>query len=152
MPPSSIPAPHRRPPLRLLVALAFVVLAGLPGRMAGAAETTAAAGRPSADLKRFDIPAGDAFTTLKRFSTQSGEQLIYKADTLEGVRTAAVVGRFTSLEALGRMLVRTELAVTQDAKTGTLAITRESNPGRRTNAGDTTSSLSSSAKKKSPPP
>jgi len=111
-----------------------------------------APGRAPAEVKRFDIPAGEAFSTLKRFSTQSGEQLIYKADALEGVRTAAVAGRFTSLDALGRMLARTELLVTQDPKTGTLAITRTAGGGSRNGGSDTNSSLTSSAKKKSPSP
>jgi hypothetical protein len=143
----------RQQPLRSFLALAIALLSGLPGGTADAAESTAGApDRAPAEVKRFDIPAGEAFSTLKRFSTQSGEQLIYKADALEGVRTAAVAGRFTSLDALGRMLARTELLVTQDPKTGTLAITRTAGGGIPNGGSDTNSSLTSSAKKKSPSP
>jgi hypothetical protein len=119
---------------------------------AGAAESAAAPSVPSASKKRFDIPAGEAFTTLKRFTEQSGGQLIYKADSIEGVRTDAVRGRYTPLEALSRMLLRTELAITQDAKTGTLAIRPASGSGAGSRALPPKPEPNSAAKKKSPPP
>lgn len=137
----------------MLLASWLSLLIVLTGLTAGAAETPPERSGPDrAAKKRFDIPAGDAFSTLKRFSAQSGEQLIYKAESLDGVKTAAVRGTFTPREALGRMLVRTKLAVTQDDKTGTLAITRSAGAAAGNDSANGESELASAAKKKSPPP
>ncbi len=128
--------------LWLLVMLSGIAAAAVPkGEKADPDRRTA--------TKRFDIPAGDAFSALKRFSAQSGEQLIYKAESLDGVKTAAVRGTYTPLEALVRMLSLTTLSVTQDATTGTLAIRHA--PNGRAPAHDE-SDLTSAAKKKSPQP
>jgi len=153
MMPSSA-TPRSRPPhlLRLLVALGLACFAGIRPGPAGAAETAAVPARGREETKRFDISAGDAFTTLRHFSVQSGEQLIYQADSLEGVRTDAVRGRYTAREALGRMLIRTALAVTQDSRTGTLAITRIPRPGERNTPGPRTADHSATVQKKKPQP
>ena len=138
--------------LRPLVALGLMVFAGARPGTAHAAESAAAAARGKEETRRFDISAGDAFTTLRQFSLQSGEQLIYQADSLEGVRTDAVRGSYTSREALGRMLVRTALAVTQDARTGTLAITRIPQSGERPVRDPAPADHSTPAQKKKPQP
>lgn len=119
------------------------------GASAADSEPPAPSSSPAAK-RRFDIPAGEAFTALRTFAVQSGEQLIYKAETLEGVRTAAVRGRYTPREALARMLVRTTLAVTQDEKTGTLAIRPIADAPERPNPHASQSNPDSAAKKKSP--
>ncbi|MBI4626650.1 MAG: hypothetical protein HY736_25950 [Verrucomicrobia bacterium] len=127
----------KKPPrLRRTAHGAFVVLCGL--MMGFVASPPVRAMTPSANppkqergaKKPFDISAGDAFTAVKRFFAQAGEQLIYKADHLAGVKTNAVQSDFTPREALGRMFFRTALSVRQDEKTGALAIlpTANANP------------------------
>ncbi len=152
MPTSATPRSSLRHLLRLLVGLAFVVCAAARPGTAATAESTGTPAREKETTKRFDISAGDAFTTLRQFAVQSGEQLIYQADSLEGVRTDAVRGRYTSREALGRMLVRTTLAVTQDARTGTLAITRIPRSGGRPDRSSAPADHSDPVQKKKPQP
>jgi len=124
-------------------ALAFSLQAAEPAPAEGKA------GDRAPEKKRFDIPSGDAFTTLKQFATQSGEQLIYKVDTLEGIQTVAVRGRFTAREALGRMLAKTNLSTIQDRKVGTLSIVEKVSSNDRDVSGTTHSDQPSTAKKKS---
>jgi iron complex outermembrane recepter protein len=71
-----------------------------------------------------DIPAGDALTTLKAFSAQSGGQLLYSAEQVEGARTAAVRGDYVPVDALNRMLANTQLQATRDARSGALSVVR----------------------------
>lgn len=149
----STPFARLRLAVRLLLASwlsLLIVPTGAAAETAGTAQERSAPDRTAE--KRFDIPAGDAFSTLKRFSAQSGEQLIYKVEFLDGVKTAAVRGTFTPREALGRMLVRTQLAVTQDDKTGTLAITRSAGTASGSDSANGEPELASAAKKKSPSP
>lgn len=74
--------------------------------------------------KNYQMPAGDAAVTLKRFSEQSGEQLVYPVDAVSGVQTNAVSGELSAREALARLVAGTELRVVQDATTGALAVNR----------------------------
>jgi outer membrane receptor protein involved in Fe transport len=78
--------------------------------------------------KAFDLPAGDAAATLKAFSDQSGEQIVYPVEQVRGVQTKAVKGELATREALNQMLADTGLTVVQDEKTGALAIRRDSAP------------------------
>lgn len=76
--------------------------------------------------KNYDVPAGDAATTLRTFTQQSGEQIFYPTDAVRGVQTRAVSGELSSRAALEQMLEGTDLVVVQDATTGALAVqTRE---------------------------
>lgn len=86
---------------------------------------SAVLGAAPANRKSFDIPAGAALSTLKQFTAQSGGQLLYSADAVEDVRTAAVKGQFTPLEALHRMFVGTELTVVHNERDGGLTIRRQ---------------------------
>ncbi len=72
--------------------------------------------------KMYSLPAGDAAATLKIFVEQSGDQIVYPADQVQGVQTNAVSGEFTAREVLGRMLAGTSLVVVQDEKTGAFAL------------------------------
>ncbi|MFO1450991.1 MAG: TonB-dependent receptor [Opitutaceae bacterium] len=108
-----------------------------PRRLAGLARVTALAAALltavavfAADpvKKSFNLPAGDAAETLKQFSEQSGEQIIYPAAQARGVKTKLVQGDFSPREALERMLADTVLIVTQDEKTGALAVAKSSSP------------------------
>lgn len=72
--------------------------------------------------KPYNVPPGDAATTLKQFSEQSGEQIVYPVDSVRGFQTKAVKGDLTSRSALDTMLAGTGLAVVSDEKTGAFAI------------------------------
>lgn len=87
----------------------------------GAVFTVAA---ESASPVRFDVPAGEASATLKQFSEQSGQTVVYLVDTVRGVKTGAVKGQFTARDALNRMLAGTELVLVQDEKSGALTVNR----------------------------
>src|SRR5690349_9572779 len=64
----------------------------------------------AAEAKRgFDVPAGEAGTTLKQFAQQAGQQVVYAARDVRGVQTAAVKGEFTMRAALEHMLENTDL-------------------------------------------
>ena len=41
---------------------------------------------------RIDIPAGDLASALDAYASQSGTQLVYRADQLKGLRTSGVNG------------------------------------------------------------
>jgi len=78
----------------------------------------------AAEKKSFNLPTGDAAATLKAFTEQSGEQVVYPVEQVKGVQTKPVVGNLTPREALDAMLAETPLHVVQDTKTGALSITR----------------------------
>jgi len=79
--------------------------------------------------KNYQLPAGDAAVTLKRFSEQSGEQIVYPVDVVRGVQTNALSGELTARDALGRLVAGTELRVVQDASSGALAVNRAVSSG-----------------------
>jgi iron complex outermembrane receptor protein len=87
-----------------------------------------AATRAATAEKSFDIPAGQALPALKQFAAQSGEQLLYSADVVQGVTTHAVKGTFTPREALEKMVSDTKLAVVADRKNGALSLVRADDP------------------------
>jgi outer membrane receptor protein involved in Fe transport len=68
------------------------------------------------------VPAGDAAETLRSFSKQSGEQIIFPVEQVRGVKTRAVQGQWTPREALDQMLAGTSLVAVEDAKTGALTV------------------------------
>jgi iron complex outermembrane recepter protein len=79
----------------------------------------------NAQKKSFKVAAGDAAASLKQFSQQSGEQIVFPLETVRGITTNAVNGELTAREALDRMLAGTGLLVVQDDRTGAFAIRRE---------------------------
>lgn len=79
--------------------------------------------------KTFRLPEGDASVTLRQFSRQSGEQIIYPIDLVRGVRTNPVNGEFAPRAALERMAEGTDLIVIQDESTGALTVGRSKRPG-----------------------
>jgi TonB-dependent receptor len=83
--------------------------------------------------KSFDVPAGDASETLKRFAQQAAQQVVYPANDVRGVHTAAVKGSLTVREGLDRLLAGTELTAAFDEKNATFAVSRAAGPnGPRT--------------------
>lgn len=74
--------------------------------------------------KNYAIPAGPAVETLKAFTQQSGEQIVYPVEAVQNVRTNAVNGEFSARDALEALVAGTELRVVQDAATGALGLRR----------------------------
>src|SRR4051812_20925574 len=72
----------------------------------------------------FDIPSITAAQALKKFSTQSGQQLLYSNNDIAGVTTNEVKGDFTTDDALTRLLAGTALIATRDPANGAVAIGR----------------------------
>lgn len=119
------PMPRHRFFRATLLALA-AVLALLQPATSRAADDT---------VKSYDVPAGDAIETLKLAAQQGGFEIMFPAETVQGVKTGAVRGDFTAREVLNRMLAGSELYVVQDSKTGALSVRRvtpadKSPPGR----------------------
>jgi len=75
--------------------------------------------------KSFNIAAGRAEKTLKKFTDQSGVVLIYATDDVRGVPTNAVSGDLAPTDALQKLLENTPLKVVPDEKPGAFAIRRE---------------------------
>lgn len=74
--------------------------------------------------KSFDIPAGDAVGALRRFSVQSGAQVIFPEDLITGARTKPLKGAFTPAEAIARLLEGTDLRAARDQESGSFAVSR----------------------------
>ena len=53
---------------------------------------------------RIDIPAGDLASALDAYASQSGTQLVYRADQLKGARSAGLKGQAASPQALDALL------------------------------------------------
>jgi iron complex outermembrane receptor protein len=74
--------------------------------------------------QEYSIPSGDAATTLDVFARQSGEQVIFLVDVVAGQTTRPVRGRFSSFEALQRMLLGTQLSILRDGSGGPMTVAR----------------------------
>lgn len=83
------------------------------------------------DNKRIDVPAGDLITALKTLARQSGIDLLYRSDQLEGLTTHGVSGSLTPQEAVTKLLEGTTLALRMDAATGAMLITTPTPPSQR---------------------
>ena len=70
----------------------------------------------------FDVPAGEAAATLRKFSKQAGVPLLVSSNDIRGIKTTAVQGQFTPIEAIQRMLVNTRLIAREDRGTGAIAV------------------------------
>lgn len=112
-----------------------------PIRIAIVASTLLASGfaANSAVPRRFDVPAGDAAVTLKRFSQQADVQVLFPPEHVQNIRTNAVRGELAPAEALEKMLAGTALAIVRDEKTGAFGVRRDStaaakNDGARADA------------------
>ena len=81
-----------------------------------------------APRKTFDVAAGDASETLKRFAQQAGHQVVYPAHEVRGIATNAVKGAFTVQEGINRLLAGTPLKAVIDEQSGSLAVSRAELP------------------------
>jgi hypothetical protein len=81
--------------------------------------------RVEAKKVSFNIPVSEAPAALKKFSAQSGQQVLYANDDLAGITTNAVKGEFTHSDALTRLLAGTPLVATHHPQSGAFAVGRE---------------------------
>lgn len=105
----------RQPLARLLACFVTALLLIAPARAADA-------------RKSFDIGSGNALDTLKQFTAQSGQQLLYSADAVEAVVTKPVKGTYSALEALNIMVGGTRLSVVADPRNGALSLVTADDP------------------------
>ncbi len=83
-----------------------------------------ASGQTKSPRRYYDIDHGEAATALKRFSEESGQQVVYLVDSARGLTTNQVKGEFTAREALERLIANTVLIVVEDRTSGALMIER----------------------------
>ena len=74
--------------------------------------------------RHFDLPAESADISLKRFSEQSGVDVIFATKIAIGVKTNAVTGEYAPMEAITRLLARTGLEPVSDETNGALIVSR----------------------------
>ncbi|MDE2450570.1 MAG: TonB-dependent receptor [Gammaproteobacteria bacterium] len=65
--------------------------------------------------KAFDIATTDAVTALAEFGRQSGREILFEYDLIQGQRTHPISGSYEPIEALSRMTEGTKLRVTESA-------------------------------------
>ena len=95
--------------------------------MAGVAATMLCAAPAMAqDRQRYSIPSGDAAQTVQRLAVQSGVQVMVPDADLSGIKTNAVNGNYTPVEALRLMLANKGLEVVRNAN-GAVVIRRAAN-------------------------
>jgi len=70
----------------------------------------------------FNVPKGEAIKSLKLAVKQAKVEFILSAELLKGVETNKIKGRFTPIEAFGRMLHGSELMVVQHEKSGVYSV------------------------------
>lgn len=75
--------------------------------------------------RSFDLPEEAAERSLRKFATQSGQEVLFTTDTVAAVKTNSVRGQFAPREAIGRMLAGTVLGARQDEATGAWRVRRE---------------------------
>ena len=117
-----------------LIFRAGLVIAALPAIVCTAAVAAAQPARQVEDAREFNIPAGDAATTLRQLSAQAGVELLYSTEAVAGVQTRTVRGRLSPLEALAQLLRDTPLQAQRHPVTGGYAIIRPKGTDRRPTA------------------
>ena len=91
-----------------------------------AMSVSAVAGAAAVEQKRsYNLPSGDAATTLNQFAGASGQQIVFMMEKVKGERTNAVAGDYAAREALDRMLAGTGLSATRDPATGAFVVSRK---------------------------
>ena len=117
--------PSRRPRWK-----GFTLLLALSASLLGFVAPATAAVDASAAPRPFDIPAGTGDVGLKRFSEQSGMEVVFGTATAAQVRTNPVKGNFAPRDAIALLLDGTGLIVTPNQRTGALTISRDPNGHR----------------------
>lgn len=67
-------------------------------------------------VKTVNIPAGDLRTALETFAKQSGTDLVFRPEQVEGLKTRGVQGELPALEAVARLLEGTPLKLSISEK------------------------------------
>jgi iron complex outermembrane recepter protein len=62
---------------------------------------------------RFELPAQSVGAALRLFGEITNQQIIFSEDTVRGRQSTAVVGTFTAVQALNRLLTGTGLKITR---------------------------------------
>jgi len=121
----------------ILLACAAIRLAFTPAAAAlvccGFVPPVSAGGQP-ASRQIYNLPRGDAATTLPVFADVSARPVVFLMDKVRGEQTNAVSGSFSPLEALEHMLTGTALVAYEDHATGGFTVTRRP-PGPREEVG-----------------
>ena len=73
-------------------------------------------------VRTFDLPAGDAAETLRRFAQQAGREIVYLANDVRGHQTNAVRGELPLDAAVNRLIQGTRLVAKIDAQTSAVSI------------------------------
>lgn len=73
------------------------------------------------ELKAFDIPAGRLSEALTQLARQTGAEVVYRPEQIQGLTTAGVRGELTVSDAIVKLLQGTPLMLRKDA-TGALLI------------------------------
>jgi outer membrane receptor protein involved in Fe transport len=81
-------------------------------------------GAAFAQARNIDIPAEDLKSALDAYISQSGVELVYKADDVSGLKSQAVHGTFTPEQALDRLLRGTNVTAQRGA-TGAFVVVRQ---------------------------
>lgn len=111
------------------------------------------AGAAVAEQKQhYELPAGDAAATLKRFAESSGLHLVFMMDKVRGERTNAVRGEYAALDALRVMLTGTALFAVQDDSTGALVVSRKRPAPSQKEQGESERSRGPPSAQPTPPP
>lgn len=79
----------------------------------------------SAQDRVFSIPAGDLKSAVDSYIRQTGAQLLYKSEDLQGARSTGATGSMTSEEALSKVLEGTGVTSNTDAA-GAIVLVRRS--------------------------
>lgn len=85
------------------------------------ASVAALAAPAEAQVRQFDIPAGNLESALDMFARQSGKQVIYRIDDVQNARTSGVHGSLDAPVALSRLLAGSGFAAKIDSS-GALAV------------------------------
>ncbi|PTX92273.1 hypothetical protein DB354_13055 [Opitutus sp. ER46] len=79
--------------------------------------------------RTFDVPAGDAASTLPKAAQQAGAEIVFPANVVVGVKTPALKGEYSVAAAFELLLAGSDLVAIIDPATGAVAIQRkESKP------------------------
>ena len=78
----------------------------------------------SKNQSTLNIPEGDAAYTLKEFARQAEVEIIYNPQSVYGVKTNTVIGKYYPQSALRVMLSGTILTIDYDEETGAYGVMR----------------------------
>jgi outer membrane receptor protein involved in Fe transport len=88
------------------------------------------------DAVQFDIPEGEMKAALTAYINQSGSDLIYRTDQIDGVEAPGVAGTYSKEEALERLLAGTDFVSKRDAS-GAYMVVAANSPKAATRASST---------------